>query len=77
MFSATMQPAIEDVVKNVMSNDPLKVTIGIRNATSKSVSTKLVYTGNESNKLRTLRQEIEDSFQPPMLIFVQSKDRAK
>ena len=60
-----------------MTNDPIKVQIGIRNATATSISQKLVYTGNEEGKLRTLRQEISDGFEPPMLIFVQSKDRAK
>jgi ATP-dependent RNA helicase DDX52/ROK1 len=34
MFSATMQPGIEEIVRNVMNNDPLKVQIGIRNSTS-------------------------------------------
>ena len=69
MFSATMQPGIEEIVRNVMTNDPIKVTIGIKNATATSVKQKLVYVGNEDGKLRTLRQEIEDGFEPPMLIF--------
>lgn len=72
-----MSPGIEEIVRNVMTNDPLKVQIGIKNATSKAVLQKLVYTGNEEGKLRTLRQVIEDEFMPPMLVFVQSKDRAK
>lgn len=55
MFSATMQPAIEDIVKNVMNNDPLKVQIGLRNTSSKSVTSKLLYCGLEENKIRTLR----------------------
>jgi len=38
---------------------------------------KLIYTGNEDAKLQTLRQLIADGYKPPMLIFVQSKDRAK
>jgi ATP-dependent RNA helicase DDX52/ROK1 len=76
MFSATMQPGIEEIVRNVM-NDPIKVQIGIKNATASTVSQRLVYVGNEDGKLRTLRQEISDGFEPPMLIFTQSKDRAK
>lgn len=58
MFSATMSPGIEEVVRNVMPNDPIKVQIGIKNSTAKSVSQKLVYCGNEDGKLRTLKQEI-------------------
>jgi ATP-dependent RNA helicase DDX52/ROK1 len=60
-----------------MTNDPIKVQIGIRNATASTVVQKLVYVGSEDGKLQTLRQEISDGFEPPMLIFVQSKDRAK
>jgi ATP-dependent RNA helicase DDX52/ROK1 len=36
-----------------------------------------MYTGREDGKLSTLRQLIRSGFEPPMLIFVQSKDRAK
>ena len=70
MFSATMQPGIEEVVRNVMTNDPIKVQIGIKNSTASTVTQKLLYVGSEDGKLRTLRQELQDGFQPPMLIFV-------
>ena len=36
-----------------------------------------MYTGREDGKLSTLRQLIRSGFEPPMLIFVQSEDRAK
>jgi ATP-dependent RNA helicase DDX52/ROK1 len=36
-----------------------------------------MYTGSEEGKLATLRQVLADGYKPPMLIFVQSKDRAK
>ena len=77
MFSATMQPGIEDIVRQVMTNDPIKVQIGLRNATASTVTQKLIYVGAEDGKLSTLRQELSDGFEPPMLVFVQSKDRAK
>jgi ATP-dependent RNA helicase DDX52/ROK1 len=51
LFSATMQPGIEQVVTQVMANVPIKIQIGIRNATAQSVSQKLVYVGNEDGKL--------------------------
>ena len=38
MFSATMQPNIEQVLRNVMTNDPIKVQIGIKNSTASSVT---------------------------------------
>ena len=37
LFSATMQPGIEEVVRQVMTNSPLKVQIGIKNATASTV----------------------------------------
>lgn len=72
-----MQPGIEEVVTQVMTNQPIKVQIGLQNATASTVQQKLVYTGSEDGKLTTLRQEIKEGFEPPMLIFVQSKHRAK
>jgi ATP-dependent RNA helicase DDX52/ROK1 len=60
-----------------MTNDPIKVQIGLRNSTASSVRQRLVYCGAEDGKLYTLRQELGNGFEPPMLVFVQSKDRAK
>ena len=76
LFSATMQPNVLDLVKNVMT-DPLQITIGVKNATASCVKQKIVYVGKEDAKLMTLRQELKEGFEPPMLIFVQSKHRAK
>lgn len=79
LFSATMQPGIEEEVRrSVMgSHHCLKVQIGVRNTTAQAVDQQIMYTGREDGKLSTLRQLIRSGFEPPMLIFVQSKDRAK
>jgi len=37
LFSATMQPGIEEVVRQVTINQPIKVQIGLRNATASTV----------------------------------------
>jgi len=37
LFSATMQPQIEEILRTDM-NDPLKVQIGLRNATASTVT---------------------------------------
>ena len=58
-------------------NDPIKIQIGIKNATATCVKQKITYVGKEDAKLMTLRQELKLGFEPPMLIFVQSKNRAK
>ena len=73
-FSATMQPAIEEMLRHTMS-DPIKVTCGIKNATAENVEQKLVYCGTEEGKMYALRNIFRDGFIPPMLIFVQNKAR--
>jgi len=55
MFSATMLPAVEEVIKSMMISDPIKVQIGLKNATATTVKQRLMYTGNEDGKLVTLR----------------------
>lgn len=57
LFSATMQPAIETLAKQVMKN-PIRVQIGIKNAAAETVEQKIVYVGKEDGKLVTLRQSI-------------------
>jgi ATP-dependent RNA helicase DDX52/ROK1 len=54
MFSATMQPAIQELVRKVMI-DPLKVQIGVMNTTASAVKQNIVYVGKEDAKLMTLR----------------------
>ena len=53
--------------------DPVRIQVGIRNATAPTVAQKIVYVGREDAKLMTLRQSLKEGFVPPMLIFVQSK----
>lgn len=36
-----------------------------------------MFVGQESGKLLAMRQIIQKGFQPPVLVFVQSKERAK
>ncbi|CDW91012.1 probable atp-dependent rna helicase ddx52-like [Stylonychia lemnae] len=76
LFSATMQPGIEDLVRTIM-DDPIKIQIGIKNASNQLIDQKIQYVGDEQGKLMTLRQLFQAGFEPPMLIFVQSKQRAK
>ncbi len=57
MFSATMQPGIEEEVrKSLIGGEKcLKVQIGLRNTTASTVEQKIVYTAREDSKLPTLR----------------------
>eukprot|EP00741_Cyanophora_paradoxa_P007034 tig00001071_g6806.t1 len=75
LFSATMPPQIEEVARSVLV-DPINVTIGVRNATAETVRQRLVFCGNEHGKLLACRQLLREGVKPPVLIFVQSKERA-
>lgn len=48
-----------------------------RNAATDLIEQKLIYVGQEEGKLVGIRQMVQEGFQPPVLIFVQSIDRAK
>ena len=60
-----------------MGDKALRIQVGIRNTTATAVEQSIMYVGREDGKLTTLRQIIREGFEPPMLIFVQSKERAK
>ena len=76
MFSATMLPAIE-ILAYSMLIDPVKITVGIKNSTVQTVTQELKFCSNESGKILALKQMIQSGeLTPPVLMFVQSKDRA-
>eukprot|EP01133_Synstelium_polycarpum_P005298 gene5298-6143_t len=76
LFSATMNPMVEDMAKSIMKN-PIKVIIGEQNAASTNVDQKLIFVGKEEGKILAVRQLFQKGLEPPVLIFVQSKERAQ
>lgn len=86
LFNSSYPQGVEDLARTVL-RDPIRVVIGMRNASNANVEQKLLYCGNEDGKLLALRNILREvppslsphiqGFQPPMLIFVQSKDRAR
>ncbi|OWR53162.1 putative ATP-dependent RNA helicase DDX52 like protein [Danaus plexippus plexippus] len=76
MFSATHTPSIAKWARHNMRG-LINITVGHRNAASSSVEQELLFCGNESGKLVAFRQLIQKGLKPPVLVFVQSKDRAK
>lgn len=81
LFSATIPSGVEELAKSVMGDiGSLRVIVGHKEAASEDIEQKLIYTGNEYGKLVAIRQMIADDqsgFTPPVLIFVQSIERAK
>ena len=77
MYSATLPEKVEDLAKTVMV-DPVRVTIGERNSVASTIQQTVRYVGNEKGKLLAMRQILkEEGMRPPIIVFVQSKERAK
>ncbi|KAF3600582.1 hypothetical protein F2Q69_00038891 [Brassica cretica] len=76
LFSATLPDSVEELARSIM-HDAVRVIIGRKNTASETVKQKLVFAGTEEGKLLALRQSFAQSLNPPLLIFVQSKERAK
>lgn len=76
LFSATTSPSISKWAYDTLK-DYATVKIGVTNSAISSVDQKLVFTGTESGKLMAFRNFIKTGVYPPVLVFVQSKDRAQ
>ena len=76
-FSATLATDVEEWCSLNFDNEA-SVTIGQRNSATDTIQQSLVYTGTEKGKLLAFKQLIEaGKLKPPVLVFVQEKDRAK
>lgn len=55
----------------------MQITVGGRNTAVHSVDQELRFVGNESGKLLALQELVRQGISPPVIVFVQSKERAK
>ncbi|THU55954.1 hypothetical protein C4D60_Mb11t12100 [Musa balbisiana] len=76
LFSATLPETVEKLASTVMV-DVVRIIVGRKNSTSEMIKQKLVFAGSEKGKLLAIRQSFSESLNPPVLVFVQSKERAK
>ncbi|KAF9423811.1 hypothetical protein HW555_000869 [Spodoptera exigua] len=76
MFSATHTPRLAQWSRRHLRG-LINITVGHRNAATNLVDQELLFCGNESGKLVAFRQLVQQGLKPPVLVFVQSKDRAK
>lgn len=76
LFSATTTKEMTAWVHEKLSSGFVTINIS-PNMPVSSVEQELRYVGTESSKIMELREIIRQGIQPPVLIFVQSKDRAK
>ncbi|XP_053950082.1 DEAD box protein 52 homolog [Anastrepha ludens] len=76
LFSATYTaPVAKWAIKNLPNL--ARVIIGQENSATDSVEQELLFVGSESGKLLAIRDMVRKGLKPPVLVFVQSKERAK
>ena len=76
LFSATLGPFVLELAGGVL-RDAVHITIGKENTGASSIDQQLTFCGSEEGKLLAMRQLIQKGLRPPVLLFVQSVDRAK
>ncbi|XP_050432332.1 probable ATP-dependent RNA helicase DDX52 [Adelges cooleyi] len=76
MFSATYTVEVAKWSKKNLDG-LISVSVGNRNTTATTVKQDLVFVGNEEGKLIAMRDLVKKGLSPPVLIFLQSKERAK
>nr|XP_032635187.1 probable ATP-dependent RNA helicase DDX52 [Chelonoidis abingdonii] len=76
LFSATFAFDVEQWCKLNLDNIIL-VSVGARNAAAETVDQELLFVGSETGKLLAMRDLVKKGFTPPVLVFVQSIERAK
>ncbi|KAG9295363.1 hypothetical protein G9A89_013392 [Geosiphon pyriformis] len=76
LYSATLPSGVEALANTIMK-DPIRIVVGVKNAATETIKQELVFVGQEEGKLIAIRQLIQGGLKPPVLIFVQSIERAK
>ncbi|KAJ8291576.1 ATP-dependent RNA helicase ROK1 [Rhodotorula toruloides] len=81
MFSATMPSSVEELAKGVMAaagSGMVRAIVGHKEAATSTIDQTLSFVNTEDHKLLSLRSMIQGGqFTPPVLVFVQSIQRAK
>ncbi|XP_068187624.1 probable ATP-dependent RNA helicase DDX52 [Antennarius striatus] len=75
-FSATCTSDVEQWCRLNLDN-LVSINIGHRNTAVETVQQELLFVGTENGKLLAMRDIIKKGFLPPMLVFVQSIERAR
>lgn len=71
-FSATLPEKAEELARSML-RQPVRVTVGERNAAAASVRQRLVFVGSDAGKLMALRDLLHTGIRPPILVFTNSK----
>jgi len=76
LFTATLPSNVEEMSRTMMRN-PVRIIVGRKDSAVAAIHQQLVFTGNEKGKLLALRNLMRGGeWTPPVLVFVQSVERA-
>ncbi|XP_001864136.2 probable ATP-dependent RNA helicase DDX52 [Culex quinquefasciatus] len=75
-FSATVTKEVSAWARDHMPTR-VRFSVGAVNTATDMVDQELLFVGNESGKLLAFREAVHKGLTPPVLVFVQSKDRAQ
>lgn len=76
MFSATLDQDLVEWAQTQMTN-VVSVVVGGKNRAAATVDQELIYVGNEAGKILSLKEIVYSGIEVPVLIFVETKERAK
>ena len=79
LFSATITPSVRELSESILRN-PVDITIvsGKTGGANTDIEQELTFVGREEGKLLAIRQlVIRGQLKPPVIIFVQSQERAQ
>lgn len=76
MFSATHTDEVAKWCRRELKRR-VQINVGLRNTSSADVHQELVFVGDEGGKLVAMRDLVSRGIDPPVLVFVQSKERAQ
>ncbi|SPO32763.1 probable ROK1 - ATP-dependent RNA helicase [Ustilago trichophora] len=77
LFSATLPAGVEEMAKTFMV-DECRIIVGTKDSATETIKQELQFVGSEDGKLHALRSLIQQGgLKPPVLMFVQSIERAK
>ncbi|GMM29490.1 RNA-dependent ATPase [Martiniozyma asiatica (nom. inval.)] len=77
IFSATITSHVEELAHGIM-RDAVRIIVGHKEAANSNIEQKLIFCGDEHGKLVAIRDMISGGeFKPPVIIFLQSIQRAK
>ncbi len=82
LFSATIGSSVRHLAESILRNE-IDISTGQKSGNSTvagvndNISQSLMFVGKEEGKLLAIRQIIAKGISPPVIIFLQSKDRAQ